>query len=102
MKLRKALPEIRRVFIAIKPSLARWNMAETMRDANQRIAADCEKDMLLTFVDVWKPMLGEDSNPRWELFVDDGLHLNDEGYKLWAKLLLPHLVSQQDAERTKN
>lgn len=91
VKAHDALPETPVLFVAIKPSIARWKLAATMADANARIAEDCRKDKLLTFVDVWQPMLGEDGKPRAELFVDDGLHLNEEGYKLWTRLVSEHL-----------
>ena len=45
----------------------------------------------LEYVEVGPPMLGRDGKPRPELFVQDGLHLTPEGYKLWTGLLRPHL-----------
>lgn len=81
------LPETRLAYIAIKPSLARWGLAEQMRDANDRIARRCDEDPRLVFIDIWRPMLGADGAPRPELFVDDGLHLNDAGYRLWAAVV---------------
>lgn len=85
------LPRTKIVYIAIKPSIARWKLADTMRDANQQIAEACAEDELLTFIDVWQPMLGDDGKPRGELFRDDGLHLNDKGYELWTSLVAPLL-----------
>jgi lysophospholipase L1-like esterase len=95
-KVRKGLPETPIVFVAIKPSIARWKMAETMQAANRLIAADCEKDETLRFLDVWTPMLGDDGRPRKELFRQDGLHLNDAGYELWNELLRPLLKVEED------
>ena len=37
-------------------------------------------------------MLGDDGRPRRELFVEDGLHMNAEGYRLWNEKLLPVLT----------
>ena len=65
--------------------------ATQMQEANRLIAADCEEDETLEFVDVWPAMLGDDGQPRKELFVDDGLHMNDAGYKVWTELLIPYL-----------
>ena len=31
--------------------------------------------------------------PKLDLFRDDNLHLNAEGYKLWTTLLAPHLTA---------
>nr|MBA3482315.1 hypothetical protein [Pirellulales bacterium] len=78
-------------FIAIKPSIARWKLAEEIQAANRLIAADCEKDETLQFVDVWPKMLGEDGKPRPELLRDDKLHMTDAGYAAWTELLSPRL-----------
>ena len=89
--VRKELPDVEIGFIAIKPSIKRWNLASEMRKANKAVASICEKDDHLTYVDIFKPMLGEDGKPRPELFLKDGLHLNEEGYKLWASIVRPLL-----------
>ncbi|MEX0937796.1 MAG: SGNH/GDSL hydrolase family protein [Pirellulales bacterium] len=88
----ETLPQARIVFVAIKPSLSRWNLVEKMRDANRRIHTTTEKDDRLVFLDIDRPMIGADGRPRPELFKDDGLHLNEQGYELWSTLLRPHLV----------
>lgn len=90
-KVRKALPKTRVVYIAIKPSLARWKLIETIRKANDLISESSKKDSRVILVDVEKEMLGADGRPRPELFKPDGLHLNDEGYAVWARLVRPHL-----------
>ena len=43
------------------------------------------------FIDVFTPMLNSNSEPRKELFVSDGLHLNAAGYELWASIIRPYL-----------
>jgi lysophospholipase L1-like esterase len=85
------LPKANILFIAIKPSIKRWNLSETMLEANREIQSICGDDDRLSFVDIWKPMLGDDGRPRAELFAKDGLHLNHDGYKLWTAVLRPHL-----------
>ena len=89
--VRKELPNVEIAFIAIKPSIKRWNLAAEIRKANKAISSLCEKDDHLTYVDIFKPMLGKDGEPRPELFLKDGLHLNEEGYKLWASVVRPVL-----------
>lgn len=93
-----ALPETRILFVAIKPSLARWELIHRIRAANALIRVDCEENPLLTYIDVEPPMLGEDGRPRPELFKDDGLHLNEEGYAIWNDLVRPHIALDADAE----
>lgn len=85
------LPETRIVFVAIKPSIKRWKLIEEIRKANALIREAAGKDARLEFVDVDTPMIGDDGQPRQELFKDDGLHMNKQGYQLWSKLVRPHL-----------
>ena len=93
-KVHTALPDTKVIYVSIKPSIARWKYAETMHSANDRVSGLCERDDLLEFVDIWTPMLNEANGPpRQKWFVEDGLHLSDEGYQLWASLVAPHLVT---------
>lgn len=89
------LPDAQLAYIAIKPSLSRWKLAPKIRQANALIRADCEENQRLTFIDVWSPMLGDDGRPRKELFREDGLHLNDAGYRLWTGLVAPVLAVRE-------
>lgn len=90
-KIHKSLPKTRIVFIAIKPSLSRWELADTIQKANQLIAAQCANNELLEFADIWDPMLGEDGKPRPELFKSDGLHMEHAGYLVWKKAVQPYM-----------
>jgi lysophospholipase L1-like esterase len=92
-KLRASLPETPVVFIAIKPSIARWKFRDVQRETNRRIAGERRRDKHLEYVDVWPAMLGDDGQPRKDFFLEDGLHMNDSGYKLWVELVKPHLQS---------
>lgn len=89
--IHEPLPKTKIIFIAIKPSIARWRLADKMRAANKLIEDYTKANDLLSYVDVDKPMIGEDGKPRPELFVKDGLHLSPDGYKLWTELLMPLL-----------
>lgn len=88
----EALPESKIAFIAIKPSPARWKLFEKQQAANQLIQQMMAKDAeRLVYIDIVTPMLGEDGQPRRELFEKDLLHLNETGYALWTRLVLPVL-----------
>lgn len=87
------LPETKIVYVAIKPSIARWKLVHRMRAANALILATCLENDRLEFVDIDTPMIGDNGEPRPELFINDGLHLSDEGYRLWTSLVMPHLTN---------
>ena len=90
-KIHKLLPKTKIAFVAIKPSISRWRLIELMRKANQMIEELSSKDELLEYVDVDAPMIGDDGQPRKELFLKDGLHMTDAGYKIWTDLVMPHV-----------
>ena len=90
-KVHGPLPDAKIVFIAIKPSLRRWNLVSAMREANKLIREYSESNAKLEFVDVDPPMIGADGKPRPELFVEDGLHMTAEGYRIWTALVRPFL-----------
>jgi lysophospholipase L1-like esterase len=90
-KVRKSLPKTPILYISIKPSISRWAKRDEMREANRLIAADCEKDDTLDFLDVWPVMLNDKGEPKKEILRDDNRHLNEEGYKLWNELIKPIL-----------
>lgn len=87
--IRRSLPSTRLVFISIKPSPSRWELAQQMRTANALIAQAVAQDTLATFVDVFTPMLGGNGRPRPELFRADSLHMTPAGYALWRERLAP-------------
>jgi len=70
-------------FISIAPNPARWHQVDGVRKANKLIAAYCETDPRLKFIDVFSLMLGADGKPRPDLFMEDGLHMSRKGYDLW-------------------
>lgn len=100
--VKKDLPETRLIYISIKPSILRWNLIEEVRWANGLIQDFSERESNLAFLDVDAPMIGDDGKPRPGLFIKDGLHLNDEGYALWNKLLRPLLDSPPVKRRAFN
>lgn len=77
------LPKTTIIFVAIKPSVARWKLFEKQKQANQMVKEACAKDARLVYFDVVTPMLSKDGPPADDFFVKDGLHLSAKGYELW-------------------
>ena len=94
-KVHAALPQTRIVYISIAPNPARWAQVEKVKAANQLIENYALQHPHLAFVNVFPHMLGEDGQPRPELFVEDRLHMNAQGYGLWTKILRPYLKEVQ-------
>lgn len=77
------------IVVAIKPSIARWEKWPAMKRTNELLAEICAADERLLFADIAPPMLGGDGRPTEEMFVSDGLHLSDEGYRRWQEVVRP-------------
>ncbi|MBI5761170.1 MAG: hypothetical protein HZA46_21815 [Planctomycetales bacterium] len=90
--VRAKLPCAKLVYVSIKPSPSRWKLADKAREANRLIREAQRSDECQVFADVWPAMLGDDGQPRPELFVADKLHLSPQGYEVWTKLLRPYLA----------
>jgi lysophospholipase L1-like esterase len=90
-KVRADFPDTELIFLSIKPSDARWKKWPKMAQANQLIREFTASDPKLGYVDVASLLLGDDGRPK-DVYVMDGLHLNDEGYRLWNQALAPLLV----------
>lgn len=86
-RVRQDLPDVRIEFVSIKPSPARAQLIDAMREANRRVALYCSMLAKVGFIDVFTPMLDEEGKPRAELFGPDGLHMNRKGYDLWKEAI---------------
>lgn len=90
-RLTDRLPVTQVVVLSIKPSPSRWELYPQMQEANDLIRRFCEQKARYQFVDVGTALLGPDGQPDERFFQRDGLHLNEEGYAEWAKIVEPFL-----------
>ena len=75
-------------FISLKPSVSRWNMADQFKFTNNLIETEIIKhNNNWHFINIFKEMLDAQGKPRKEYFVNDGLHLSEQGYQLWKKVI---------------
>ncbi|MBT9394565.1 hypothetical protein KLP40_15445 [Hymenobacter sp. NST-14] len=92
-RMRRQLPRVPLVFLAIKPSPARWALYPQMQEANRRIRAYIEAHpQRLRYVDTATPLLGPNGRPRPAFYVADSLHMTPAGYAQWQRVLEPALV----------
>lgn len=90
------LPQTRLAFISANPSVARWPLDDKMRELNRLVKQYIEendgKNGKLSFLESHSKLLSADGKPRPEILQKDGLHLNEEGYKLWLSILKPQIL----------
>ena len=84
------LPETKILFIGITPNPSRWECCqEKSMGLGLRIADHCEGDPRLGYIDTPAHFLKRGA-PKGEAFTSlfcDGLHLTEEGYELWSKVI---------------
>lgn len=86
-----SLPRTSIAYISIAPNPARWGQVEKVREANARIKEYARHQRNVEFIDVFPHMLGRDGQPRPEIFSADRLHMNEQGYALWTRIVKRHL-----------
>lgn len=96
-RARQSVPDVKIVYIAIKPSGKRWANRANIVKANDLIQQAQAETGNEIYIDVWEPMLNADGTPNLELLVADQLHMSDAGYAIWNKLVRPHLVTEVKA-----
>jgi lysophospholipase L1-like esterase len=88
-KVHARLPRTQIVFISLSPSIARWKQADKEKTVNAMVEKFTRGKSYLKYVETYDLVLGPDGQPRPELFVDDKLHFNAEGYKLLSERMRP-------------
>jgi len=76
------------VVIGAKPSLERWHLKKKYEKLNTKLKALCDTDPLTFYAHIWDSML-EGGSVKKDIFLEDGLHMNAEGYALWKTILKP-------------
>jgi lysophospholipase L1-like esterase len=72
--------------IGAKPSPSRWEKKANYQIFNQKLAEYCLTKEKVEFVDTWKALTHPDGSPRPELYIQDQLHLNQDGYVIWGDI----------------
>jgi len=99
-RVHKRQPQATILYLAIKPSLARWSNWEAMRRANELVAAYAAQHDHVEFVDVASCLLGPDGTPDPTLYAPDGLHLSAAGYEHWTPIVRERLTAARKTPPT--
>lgn len=90
-KVRAKLPDTPIAYISIAGNPKRWAQVDEVKKANALIEDYAKEKPNLKFINVFPRMLGADGLPRPEIFVEDRLHMNAEGYQLWTEIVGSYL-----------
>ena len=101
-KIHAALPQTRVYVMSVKPSLARWDNWDKAQEANKLYQMIVESNGLLHYIDVATAFLRADGRVMDDIFVDDGLHLNEKGTRIWAATIRAALMDVEAQYETAN
>lgn len=99
-RIHAALPAARVYVMSVKPSLARaavWDKAQETNALYQELAAG---NGLVSYVDVATPFLRTDGKVFDDVFIEDGLHLNEKGTRIWAATIKAALMAGEARHET--
>ncbi|MFH6601955.1 GDSL-type esterase/lipase family protein [Maribacter algicola] len=89
-RIKEQNKNVKIVLITAKPSISRWGLRRKYRRLNRKFKKLSKKDPNIDYADVWKPMLNG-RKVKQDIFIEDGLHMNDKGYKLWYDVIKNHM-----------
>ena len=78
------------ILISAKPSIMRWDLRRKYIQLNKKYKNLALKNNNIHFADIWSQMI-DSGELKTDIFIEDGLHLNVKGYKIWEKVLRPIL-----------
>ena len=94
-KIHDALPETRIYVMSVKPSILRrgvWPKAQEVNAGYQTIA---DNDSLVYYIDAATPFLDPEGEVMTDIFIADGLHLNDLGNAIWGSVIKAALMPME-------
>ena len=101
-KIKAALPDTRVYVLSVKPSLARVSVWDKAQETTELYKSIIASDDRLHFIDVATPFLKADGTVMDDVFVDDGLPLNDKGNRIWAASIKSVLMKIEGHYETTN
>lgn len=88
VKARERFGDIPCYYVSLKPSPARWQIADSFKYANNLIESEIVKHQNnWRFINIFKAMLDNNGFPQKEFFVNDALHLSPQGYEVWKQVI---------------
>lgn len=86
------LPETRIYALSVKPSVARVDVWPAAQAVSARLKSIADADPLVHYIDVASPFLQADGSVMTDIFIEDGLHLNDKGNEIWGRAIKAGLM----------
>lgn len=87
-----SFPDVKVSYVSMKPSPSRWHLAKKFMAGNKDIQEYLESKPNSSYINIWNVMLNDSGLPDQSIFLDDMLHMNANGYKIWQRAIQPYLT----------
>ena len=92
VKINKRFGDLPCYFVSLKPSISRWQMVDQFKYTNNLIETEIiTRNDNWHFINVFKEMIDPSGRLKKEYFLNDGLHLSENGYRLWKEIIKKHI-----------
>ncbi len=91
--IHEVLPRTRVYIISVKPSLARLDKWDKAQETNELFLEMAARNDKLSYIDIATPLMDTDGKVMDDVFVEDRLHLNDKGYRIWTAAIRAALMA---------
>lgn len=78
-------------YVSMKPSPSREKYLSKFKVANKKIKRFLWWKRNAKYINIYDAMLDASGKPREDIFLNDRLHMNKEGYKIWQQIIHPYL-----------
>ncbi len=89
--IRKTHPDTPVFWIAVTPTPSRWGVWNQITEATGRIKDICDNNSNTFLIRTDFAFLDATGKPKPELFIEDKLHLNQQGYAIWTEIVKKEL-----------
>jgi len=84
---RKDHPGVPVFYVAVTPTPSRWKAWPEISRGNELVKKWCERHRNTYFIATDTAFIDASGKPKAELFRNDHLHLNTQGYKVWTNII---------------
>jgi hypothetical protein len=96
-KIKTDLPKTSILLLSMKPVMIDDFIGKDIRKnkttINKQFLKLSTEEEHINFVDLASPMLNPNGKLKTEIFIEDGMHLNELGYKIWNQTIRPIITN---------
>lgn len=90
-KVRALKPDKPIFFVEITPTNSRWKVWPQIKQTNELVKKAITKMKNVYAIETTAAYLNSEGKPRSELFINDQLHQNQQGYDIWSAIIKKRL-----------